>query len=51
LYGSPGNQSVTDSICDKGCRQSLKAWFDGVSLACNGHTISDALPMLRSGRI
>jgi hypothetical protein len=51
LYGSPGNQSVTDSVCDVGCGQSLKAWFDGVSLACNGHNISDALPMLRGGRI
>lgn len=51
LHGSPGNQSVTDTICDAECGQSLKVWFDGVRLACDGYTISDALPTLRGGRI
>jgi hypothetical protein len=51
LFGSPSDQSVTDSICDTSCGQSLKAWFDGVSLACDGYTISNALPTLRGGWI
>lgn len=41
---------VVDSVCNGGCGQSLKAWFEDVRLAREGHTISDALPMLRGDR-
>ena len=51
MFGSLGNQSFTDSVCDVGCGQRLKSWFNGVSVACDGYAISDALPMLRGGRI
>ncbi len=46
-----GAQNVTDSVCDAGCGEDLRSWFDSVSRAYNGYTISGAVPMLLGGRI
>jgi hypothetical protein len=39
----------TDSICDAGCRQSLRNWYDIVAAACKRHRIGDFAPMLSGG--
>ena len=51
MRGSPGDKNKTDSVCDAGCGQDLKKYFDGVTIACAGYQISDALPAMRGGRI
>ncbi|KAF4957216.1 hypothetical protein FGADI_3281 [Fusarium gaditjirri] len=38
-----------DSICDAGCGQSLRSWYDTVAAACDGQTIGGSLPMLLGG--
>jgi hypothetical protein len=51
MRGSQLDKKTTDSICDIGCGQNLKQYFGGVSAACAGYQISDAVPTLRGGRI
>ncbi|KAK3896852.1 pectin lyase fold/virulence factor, partial [Staphylotrichum tortipilum] len=48
---SLGDPSLTDAICDPSCGDSLKTWSDRVTLACEGHTISDMPPALRGSRV
>lgn len=49
--GSLGNISLTDSVCDAGCGESLQSWFTSVEISCNSHNISNALPTLLGGRL
>ncbi|CAF3635715.1 unnamed protein product [Fusarium graminearum] len=49
--GSLGNKTLTDSVCDKGCDESLKSWFDNVSSACKGYDVADDIPTLHGGRM
>lgn len=46
-----GNVNDTDSVCANSCGESLKSWFDSVSIACAGYQVNDALPTLLGGRI
>ncbi|KAM0188779.1 hypothetical protein ACHAPI_010388 [Fusarium lateritium] len=49
--GSLGNMTLTDSICSKGCGESLKSWFDNVSSACDGYDVAGDIPTLHGGRM
>lgn len=40
-----GNRSMTDSVCDVGCGESLKSWFTHVGEACKGYTTEDGAPL------
>ncbi|KAM5379429.1 hypothetical protein ACJZ2D_004127 [Fusarium nematophilum] len=41
----------TDSVCDKGCGNSLRKWFNTVAEACDGHKLDGTVPMLMGGNI
>lgn len=51
IRGSLGATNVTNSVCDEGCGESLKPYFDAVSAACDGYQIEDAIPTLAGGSI
>ncbi|KAJ3952539.1 hypothetical protein N0V92_011011 [Colletotrichum tropicale] len=51
LRGWIGSVDDTDTVCADSCGKSLKAWFDSVSIACEGYVVNDALPTLLGGRI
>ncbi|KAH7124727.1 pectate lyase superfamily protein-domain-containing protein [Dactylonectria macrodidyma] len=51
MRGSLGEKNITDSVCDKGCGESLKTYFDVVSVACDGYRVEDAIPTLAGGSI
>ncbi|EEP79928.1 hypothetical protein UREG_04770 [Uncinocarpus reesii 1704] len=48
-HGTLPSQEITDSLCDEGCKSSLKDWFDAVSIACAGQNITGALPTILGG--
>ncbi|KAK2846374.1 hypothetical protein FQN49_005788 [Arthroderma sp. PD_2] len=50
-HGPPDLKELTDYVCDKGCGESLKSWFDTVSLACSGQNITGAIPTILGGYI
>ncbi|KAH8672181.1 LysM domain protein [Ilyonectria robusta] len=50
-HGSLGNASLTDSICDEGCGESLRSWFDNVNAHCEGYTVAGDIPTLYGGRM
>ncbi|GME48353.1 hypothetical protein CDV56_101071 [Neofusicoccum parvum] len=52
-HGTLNNVTFTDSICDAGCGESLKGWFDNVQSTCAGYNLtnSNALPTLLGGRL
>jgi hypothetical protein len=49
--GTLNNKTLTDSVCDKGCGESLKQWYDNVDTACQGYNISSQIPTLHGGRM
>jgi len=49
--GSLGNKTLTDSVCDRGCGESLKIWYDSVKITCEGFQITGALPTIIGGRL
>ncbi|RSL89261.1 hypothetical protein CDV31_015909 [Fusarium ambrosium] len=49
--GPLDSRNQTDSVCDAGCGESLRSWFDAVATACEGYTIGGAVPMLLGGNI
>lgn len=50
-HGALRNATITDSVCDAGCGESLRSWFLGVDSACQGYSINNAAPNLAGGRI
>ncbi|KAF3492429.1 LysM domain-containing protein [Arthroderma uncinatum] len=50
-HGILESKEITDSVCDKGCGESLKSWYDTVSLACLGQRITGAPPTILGGYI
>ncbi|KAH8698403.1 pectate lyase superfamily protein-domain-containing protein [Talaromyces proteolyticus] len=38
-HGSLGNETLTDSVCDKGCGESLGNWVHDVQRNCAGYTL------------
>lgn len=50
-HGSLSTRQETLSVCDAGCRESLRSWYNNVAKACDGHTIGGAVPMLLGGRM
>ncbi|KAH7309114.1 LysM domain protein [Stachybotrys elegans] len=49
--GTLNNKTLTDSVCDLGCRDSLRGWFGDVQTACRGFNISSQLPTTLGGRM
>lgn len=49
--GSLKSKSKTDLICNTGCGESLRSWFNTMELACQGYTLSAAILMLWAGYI
>ncbi|KAL2759071.1 glycoside hydrolase family 55 protein [Sodiomyces alcalophilus JCM 7366] len=49
--GTLYNKTLTDSVCDPGCGESLQSWFDNVDEACHGYSISADVPTLHGGRM
>jgi hypothetical protein len=45
------NRTLYDSVCDKGCGQSLDSWFDNVSRNCGDQTIGRAKAAKVGGHI
>lgn len=43
-HGDLGNTTLTNSVCDAGCTQSLAAWVQGVNTYCAGRTFDDGSP-------
>ncbi|KAI8648701.1 Pectin lyase fold virulence factor [Fusarium keratoplasticum] len=50
-HGSLGNASLTDSVCDEGCGESLRSWFTNVNTNCEGYTVAGDIPTLYGGRM
>lgn len=50
-HGSLGNASLTDSICDESCGESLRSWFDNVNANCEGYTVAGDILTLYGGRM
>ncbi|KAF3386940.1 Glucan 1,3-beta-glucosidase [Penicillium rolfsii] len=52
LYrGSLYNDTLTDSVCDESCGESLKSWFDSVATDCAGYNVSSSTPTKYGGQI
>ncbi|KAJ5613709.1 hypothetical protein N7528_007363 [Penicillium herquei] len=49
--GSLDNDTLTDSVCDATCGNSLKSWFDNVSSDCAGYNVSDSAATKYGGQI
>lgn len=49
--GSLHNDTLTDSICDESCGESLKDWFDSVAANCAGYNVSSSAPTKYGGQI
>jgi hypothetical protein len=50
-HGSLDNKTLTESVCDPTCGDSLKTWFNSVSLSCSGSNITGAVPTIIGGRV
>lgn len=50
-HGTLANATLTDSVCDAGCQQSLANWFLNVDESCSGFNISSQLPTVLGGRM
>ncbi|EGX89976.1 LysM domain protein [Cordyceps militaris CM01] len=50
-YGSLNNATLTESVCDKSCGESLSSWFNNVDANCKGYSVSGGIPTLYGGRI
>ncbi|KAL4879241.1 hypothetical protein BJY04DRAFT_220358 [Aspergillus karnatakaensis] len=54
-FQSPGvgrsfnNATVTDLICDEGCGESLKSWYDNVSANCGDQRVGTMVPTAEGG--
>lgn len=48
-HGTLANATLTDSVCDAGCQQSLANWFLNVDESCSGFNISSQLPTVLGG--
>lgn len=44
-YGSPGNTSHTDQVCDAGCFESISSWVNGVEQFCTDLEWSASAPV------
>ncbi|OBT80414.1 hypothetical protein VF21_00738 [Pseudogymnoascus sp. 05NY08] len=51
IRGWFGTINDTDIVCAASCGESLKSWFDSVSIACAGYHVNNAHPALLGGRI
>jgi hypothetical protein len=49
--GAVENTTLADSVCDKGCGDSLKSWYSNVMVACNDYNITGHVATLYGGRI
>ncbi|OKP10023.1 hypothetical protein PENSUB_4576 [Penicillium subrubescens] len=49
--GSLHNDTLTDSVCDESCGESLKSWFDSVATDCAGYNVSSSAPTKYGGQI
>ncbi|KAH7006940.1 hypothetical protein EDB80DRAFT_684201 [Ilyonectria destructans] len=49
--GTLDHKTLTGSICDEGCNESLMDWFTSVKTSCQGYNISRQLPTTLSRRI
>lgn len=49
--GVTGNVTLTNSMRDAGCGESLQSWFKNIDGSCKGYNISTALPTLLGGRV
>lgn len=45
------NDTLTASICDPGCGDSLKSWFNSVSSNCAGYNVSSSAPTKYGGQL
>lgn len=50
-YGNLDNITLTDSICDEGCGESLASWFDNVAANCKGEQVSGHIATLYGGQM
>ncbi|KAJ5869330.1 hypothetical protein N7455_004271 [Penicillium solitum] len=50
-HGSLNNDTLTKSLCNTSCGQSLKEWYGTVQQNCAGYNISGAPPELFGGRM
>ncbi|KAL4756108.1 pectate lyase superfamily protein-domain-containing protein [Aspergillus foveolatus] len=48
-HGSPGDDELTESVCDPSCGDSLQEWFDSVQRSCAGYTLSRGSPPVMFG--
>ncbi|OBS26191.1 hypothetical protein FPOA_00132 [Fusarium poae] len=49
--GALESRNRTDSVCDAGCGESLRSWYEAVVTACKGYTLDEAVPMLLGGNM
>ncbi|KAF9887936.1 hypothetical protein FE257_009458 [Aspergillus nanangensis] len=49
--GSLNNNTLTASVCDESCGESLKNWYDSVSRNCRGYNVSGSAATKYGGQI
>ncbi|KAK2742694.1 hypothetical protein FQN57_005149 [Myotisia sp. PD_48] len=51
FHQSLSNNTLTDLVCDQGCGQSLKSWFEAASIACANQVLDRAVPAKKGGLV
>jgi hypothetical protein len=51
IRGALYNETLMHSVCDLTCGESLRSWFDTVTLSCSGQNLTGAVPTKVGGFI